>query len=209
MDRPAYGKKRPKASQPPADPGETATAAPRSGRAARDGQRKPRKPNFVTRTVNHWCNRLLGAVSERSLAAQEAEYAAHRTTRDYVWNSLGIGAWGMVFPVLTVVVTQLVGVEQAGMFSMAFVTGMLLMYLANYGVRTYQVSDLDEAHSFSDYQLNRWITCALMVAVGVAYCSIRGYAQDMFTISLGVYVYKMVDGLADVYEGRLQHVDKL
>ena len=159
--------------------------------------------------MNHWCNRLLGAVSERSLAAQEEQYAAHRTTRDYVWNSLGIGAWGMVFPVLTVVVTQLVGVEQAGMFSMAFVTGMLLMFLANYGVRTYQVSDLDEAHSFSDYQLNRWITCALMVAVGVAYCSIRGYAQDMFTISLGVYVYKMVDGLADVYEGRLQQVDKL
>lgn len=182
----------------------------RAGRGARDAKaRKPRKPNFVTRTVNHWCNRLLGAVSERSLAAQEEQYAAHRTTRDYVWNSLGIGAWGMVFPVLTVVVTQLVGVEQAGMFSMAFVTGMLLMFLANYGVRTYQVSDLDETHSFSDYQLNRWITCAIMVAVGVAYCSIRGYAQDMFTISLGVYAYKMVDGLADVYEGRLQQVDKL
>ena len=140
---------------------------------------------------------------------RQEQYAAHRTTRDYVWNSIGIGAWGMVFPILTVVVTQLVGVEQAGMFSMAFVTGMLLMYLANYGVRTYQVSDLDERHSFSDYQLNRWITCAIMVAVGFAYCSIRGYASDMFTISLGVYMYKMVDGLADVYEGRLQQVDKL
>ena len=40
-------------------------------------------------------------------------------------------------------------------------------------------------HSFSDYQLNRWITCAIMVAVGFAYCSIRGYASDMFTISRG------------------------
>lgn len=182
-----------------------ASARARQGEAAK----KPHKPNFITRQVNHWCNRLLGAVSERSLAAQDEQYAAHRTTRDYVWNSVGIGAWGMVFPILTVVVTQLVGVEQAGMFSMAFVTGMLLMFLANYGVRTYQVSDLDERHSFSDYQLNRWITCAIMVIVGVAYCSIRGYASDMFTISLGVYVYKMVDGLADVYEGRLQQVDKL
>ena len=192
--------------------GESAGDASRrnQGRSSRDGKaRKPRKPNFVTRQVNHWCNRLLGAVSERSLAQQEEEYAAHRTTRDYVWNSIGIGAWGMVFPVLTVVVTQLVGVEQAGMFSMAFVTGMLLMYLANYGVRTYQVSDLDEAHSFSDYQANRWITCAVMVAAGAAYCMIRGYSDEMFTISLGVYVYKMVDGLADVYEGRLQQVDKL
>ena len=152
---------------------------------------------------------MLGAVSERSLADQEEEYAAHRTTRDYVWNTVGVGAWGMVFPILTVVVTQLVGVEQAGMFSMAFVTGMLLMYLANYGVRTYQVSDVTEEHSFSDYQINRLITCAFMVLVGVAYCMVRGYESQMFTISLGVYLYKMVDGLADVYEGRLQQVDKL
>ena len=129
---------------------------------------------------------MLGAVSERSLADQEEEYAAHRTTRDYVWNTVGVGAWGMVFPVLTVVVTQLVGVEQAGMFSMAFVTGMLLMFLANYGVRTYQVSDVTEAHSFSDYQINRWITCAFMVLVGVVYCTVRGYESQMFTISLGV-----------------------
>lgn len=202
--------------QPVRDRGAHALASPSdttpflgASERPRRGAAKPRKPNFITRSVNHWCNRLLGAVSERSLAAQEAEYAAHRTTRDYVWNSVGIGAWGMVFPILTVVVTQLVGVEQAGMFSMAFVTGMLLMFLANYGVRTYQVSDLDEAHSFSDYQVNRWITCAAMVVVGIAYCSIRGYGADMFTISLGVYLYKMIDGLADVYEGRLQQMDKL
>lgn len=169
----------------------------------------PRKPNFITRAVNNWWNRLLGAVSEGSLAGQEAEYAAHRTSRDYVWNTIGFAAWGMVFPILTVVVTQLVGVEQAGMFSLAFVTGMLLMILANYGVRTYQVSDVNEEHSFSDYQMNRWITCAVMVLVGIGYCMVRGYESQMFTISLGVYVYKMVDGLADVYEGRLQQMDKL
>ena len=44
-----------------------------------------------------------------------------------------------------------------------------LMILANYGVRTYQVSDVTEEHSFSDYQINRLITCAFMVLVGVAY----------------------------------------
>ena len=155
----------------------------------RQATSKRRKPNFITKGVNRWCNRLLGAVSERSLADQEEEYAAHRTTRDYVWNT--------------------VGVEQAGMFSLAFVTGTLLMILANYGVRTYQVSDVTEEHSFSDYQINRLITCAFMVLVGVAYCMVRGYESQMFTISLGVYLYKMVDGLADVYEGRLQQVDKL
>ena len=172
-------------------------------------RKKKRKPTFVTRTVNGWCNRLLGAVSDRSLAEQEEEYAAHRTTRDFVWNTIGVGAWGMVFPLLTIVVTQLVGVEQAGMFSLAFVTGLMLMFVANYGVRAYQVSDIHEEHSFSDYQINRLLTCIVMILAGVAYCAIRGYTDQMLFISVGVYIYKMVDGLADVYEGRLQQVDKL
>lgn len=167
------------------------------------------KENPITRLVNQWFDRVMGAVSEGSLSDQEEEYASHRTKRDYVWNTVGVAAWGCVFPILTVVATQLAGVEQAGMFSMAFVAGTLLMILANFGVRTYQVSDVEEKHTFKDYQINRWITCVVMVAVGVLYCSIRGYGEEMFYISMGVYLYKMIDGLADVYEGRLQQVDKL
>lgn len=178
-----------------------------TGASSRRGSR-PKRQNIVTRTVNQWCNRLLGAVSEGSLD-QEEEYASHRTTRDYICNTIGAGAWGMVFPLLTIVVTQLCGVEQAGMFSMAFIIGSLLMIVANYGARTYQVSDIDEKHSFVDYQINRVLTCIAMLVIAAVYCNIRGYDSQMFTICMGVCVYKMVDGLADVYEGRLQQMDKL
>ena len=179
-------------------------AGPRGTQASR----KPKKQNAVKRAVNQWCNRLLGIVSEGSFD-QEEEYESHRTTRDYICNTIGTGAWGMVFPFLTVVVTQLVGVEQAGMFSMAFIIGTLLMIVANYGVRTYQVSDIDESHSFTDYQINRYLTCIAMLVIAAVYCSIRGYDSQMFTICMGVCFYKMIDGLADVYEGRLQQMDKL
>lgn len=170
--------------------------------------RKPRKTNPVKKAVNDWCNRLLGVVSEGSFD-QEEEFASHKTTRDYICNTIGTGAWGMVFPILTIVVTQLCGVEQAGMFSMAFIIGTLLMIIGNYGMRTYQVSDIAESHSFSDYQISRIITCIVMMVVAYVYCGIRGYSEQMFTICMGVCVYKMVDGLADVYEGRLQQKDKL
>ncbi len=193
-------------------PGRTEGAEQPGGqqsRRGRQGHGKQRKPNFVTRLVNHWCNRLLGAVSSRNLSQQQAEYESGRTTRDFVWNSIGVGVWGMVFPILTIVVTQLVGVEQAGMFSLAFVTALMLMFVGNYGVRTYQASDLDEEHSFADYQVHRIVTVAVMIVAGIAYCYLRGYGTEMFTISMGVYAYKAADALADVYEGRLQQVDKL
>lgn len=179
-----------------------------SGRRNGRKHQRPRKQSAVKRVINRWCNRLLGVVTEGSFD-QEEEFESHRTSRDYICNTIGTGVWGVVFPILTIVVTQLSGVEQAGMFSMAFIIGTLLMIIGNYGVRTYQVSDIGEAHSFFDYQVNRWITCIVMMLVAYAYCSFRGYDQDMFTICMAVCTYKMVDGLADVYEGRLQQMDKL
>lgn len=169
----------------------------------------PHKQNLIARVVNNWFDRVMGAMKDGGLSNSNAEYASHRTKRDFIWNSIGSASWAFIFPVVTMVSTQLVGLEQAGMISMAFVVGILLMFLGNYGVRTYQISDMDDDHSFMDYQVNRWITCILMVLVGWAYCSIRGYASEMFTISMAVIFYKMVDALADVYEGRLQQEDKL
>ncbi|WP_294421574.1 hypothetical protein [uncultured Senegalimassilia sp.] len=200
-------------------PGQQATAAmpggqptetmPRGKHGKRSRNGKPRKKSFVTRKVEAWCSRVLGAVSGDGLAEQEAEYASGRTTRDYVWNTVGVGLWGMVFPVLTIVVTQLAGAEQAGMFSLAFVTALLLMFVGNYGVRNFQASDLDEEYSFADYQVNRVLTVVIMLVAGITYCKLRGYTDQMWLMSLGVYLYKAVDALADVYEGRLQQVDKL
>ena len=196
----------PTAAMPGAQATETMPRG-KHGKRARNG--KPRKKSFVTRKVEAWCSRVLGAVSGDGLAEQEAEYASGRTTRDYVWNTVGVGLWGMVFPVLTIVVTQLAGAEQAGMFSLAFVTALLLMFVGNYGVRNFQASDLDEEYSFADYQANRVLTVVIMLVAGITYCKFRGYTDQMWLMSLGVYLYKAVDALADVYEGRLQQVDKL
>lgn len=170
---------------------------------------RKKEPGPIARLVDAWWTRLLSSIYEGSLSTQEAECESGETVRDYLWNTIGVGVWGAVFPVLTVVATQLAGPEQAGMFSMAFVAGTLLMILSNYGVRTFQVSDIDQTSSFNSYQVNRWLTSLLALGAGWLYCSLRGYDTHMFALSMGVYVYKIVDGLADVYEGRLQQEDKL
>ena len=181
-----------------ATPGRTRGAAPAK-----------REPGPLSRLANAWWTRLIESVYDGGLSAQEAEYESGETRRDYLWNTVGVGAWGMVFPVLTVVATQLAGTEQAGRFSMAFAAGTLLMFLTNYGVRNFQVSDIDEHSSFASYQVNRWITSILALVVGLLYCTIRDYGPSMLMLSMGVYAYKVVDGLADVYEWRLQQADKL
>lgn len=188
-----------------------ATRARARTRAADRGRRWRRAgaPSALSRLINAWWTRLLQSVYHGSLSAQEAEYTEHETRRDYLWNTAGTAIWGFSFPALTIVATQLVGVEQAGMFSMAFVTGTLLMIAANYGVRTFQVSDIDERASFASYQVNRLITGVGAFLVGILYCAWRGYDPAMWAICMGVYLYKVIDGVADVFEGRLQQADKL
>lgn len=170
---------------------------------------KPRKQNWITRQVNQWFDRVVGAMKGDGLAEQEAIYGSHQTTRDFLWNSIGTACWSFVFPVVTMVSTQLVGVEQAGRISMAFVIGLLLMFVGNFGTRAYQASDIKREHSFMDYQATRWVTCVLMLLAGWWYCGFRGYTGDMNAIVTAVLVYRCVDALADVYEGRLQQCDKL
>ena len=58
-------------------PGAQATEAmPRGKHGKRSRNGKPRKKSFVTRKVEAWCSRVLGAVSGDGLAEQEAEYAS-------------------------------------------------------------------------------------------------------------------------------------
>ena len=185
------------------------TRGKRGGKSKSRTQAPDKQPGLLARAVNDWWNRLITAVFGGKFSEQTEQYLAHQTKRDYVCNTIGQAAWGMLFPLLTMVATWFVGAEQAGLFSMAFTVGTLLLFLANYGVRTYQVSDLDDMRSFFDYQINRFITCAAMLLVGWMWCKFRGYDGYMFSICMGVLVFRAVDGLADVYEGRLQQKDKL
>ena len=172
-------------------------------------QRRTRRTRPLRRLVYGWWDRIFGAAREGSWSEAEERYGSGQTTKDFVFNTAGLTAWGMMFPVFTILITQLLGTEQAGMFSLAFVTGNVLMIIATYGVRPYQCSDIEEKHSFKDYAVARWITCAVMLVVGLAYVALRGFAAEMFAMMVGVFVFRMVDGLADVYEGRLQQADKL
>ncbi len=179
----------------------------KNGKRQKVARRNPL--SLITRLVNDWADRVLGAMKDGGLSEAEERYESHRTSKDFKWNTLGSASWSLVFPVVTMVSTQIVGVERAGMISMAFVIGLLLMFVGNFGTRAYQASDLNEDHSFIDYQVSRWLTCALMLLCGWGYATLRGYSGEMMDVMNAVIIYRAVDALADVYEGRLQQVDKL
>lgn len=171
--------------------------------------RRPMRAPWPVRIVNDWWDRLISATVGKTLNTQGQLYDSGRTMADYVLNTAGLAAWGVLFPMLTIIATRLAGTDGAGAFSLAFTTATLLMYVGSYGVRTYQVSDVDETESFASYLLQRILTCLIMLVAVAAYCSIRGAVGDELLIIVGACGYRAVDACADVFEGRMQQVDKL
>ena len=167
-------------------------------------RRRPQQRQRVTLAsiINGWWERLFSAVFGGTWDQQPHMYESGCGGRDYLLNTLGSVAWGALFPLLTVVATQLSGAERAGHFTMAFTTATLLLYVGNYGVKTFQISDLEETESFSSYRAHRLLTCLFMLLIGFAYCAIRGYDSEMWLISAGAYGFRAIDALDDTYEAR-------
>ena len=178
-------------------------------KAQRRRQHKAPRHGSLSDIVNGWWERLFSVAFGGDWDDQPRLYESGQGARDYLLNTLGSIAWGTLFPLLTVVATQLSGAEHAGQFNMAFTTATLLLYVGNYGVKTYQVSDITETESFASYQVQRLLTCLLMLLIGFGYCFVRRYDHDMWLISAGAYAFRAIDALADAYEARLQQQDKL
>ncbi len=129
--------------------------------------------------------------------------------QSYLWNTIGsiLGAGSSFF--LLLCVTRTVGVNEGGIFSLAFASAQLLLTLGKYGVRSYQATDVSKVVSASTYLIARIITCiAMLVMCGVVIVLFR-YDGHKAGIVFAVCVMKMVDAVEDVYHGQLQLCNKL
>lgn len=132
---------------------------------------------------------------------------------NYIWNAIGgmLNAGQSVL--VLIIVTRVCGLEAAGLYSIAFATGNLFMYLGNYGVRNYQVSDVDERFPFRSYILHRLLTVALMLLAAAVYCAyslLRGAYSPAKTMTVAAMcLLKAIDCLEEVLEGRLHQRGRL
>ena len=83
----------------------------------------------------------------------------------YIWNTLSATFFAVQSMIALIVITHTSGQEDAGIFSIAYAVGSLMYYIGEYGVRKYQVSDVNEEMTFTDYHSHRLAACAVMLLV--------------------------------------------
>lgn len=131
----------------------------------------------------------------------------------YAWNSLSGLMFAMQSALMLIVIMRTNGLEDAGIFSIGYAIASLMSIIGEYGVRKYQVSDINEEIDFTDYHFHRIITCLTMFIVVFSYLLtffLRGqYSLNKFLVILFIGMLKVVESYADVFYSRYQQLRRL
>lgn len=131
----------------------------------------------------------------------------------YIWNTWGAMLNSFQSVLILMVISRIDPVNDAGIFTIAFAIGNLMLTIGQYGIRQFQVSDVQEKYTFREYVWARIITSSLMVIVSVLYVGMH-YCTGAYDLKKTIAVFliclsKTVDSVEDVFQGRLQQRERL
>lgn len=135
------------------------------------------------------------------------------TIRGGLWNT----ASGMInagqSAVILIFISACMGIEAAGVFSIAYAVANLLMTVAKYGIRNYQVTDVAEKYTFQEYLVMRMVTVTGTFIFLLFYlwykCQFGGYSLEKAVVVCLIVVWKFIDAMEDVYYGMYQQRGRL
>lgn len=132
---------------------------------------------------------------------------------NYIWNTVAGLLNAAEAVILSMAITRITNLVDAGILTIAFATANLFVTLGKFGVRNYQVTDTAEKFSFSTYLRVRVITAVIMIIVSLGYCMqgiiIKDYslykAGSIFCMCM-IYV---IEAVGDVFCGKYQKMGRL
>ena len=134
--------------------------------------------------------------------------------KDIFWNTLGLLTYSAVSLLISIVIINISGSIEGGIFSFGFSTlGRLIYIVSFFGIRPMHIVDIKYRHSFNDY-LQFGIKSALLALFsGIVFILLRyffgNYTIMKSVLLLVLVVHATIDGFSDYYECEYQRVNRL
>ncbi|MBP3201500.1 MAG: hypothetical protein J6M39_07635 [Lachnospiraceae bacterium] len=134
--------------------------------------------------------------------------------KDIVWNTLGTITYSAVSLLLSVVIINICGNIEGGIFSFGFSTFAHLIFIISFfGIRPMHIVDIKYRYSFKDYVHFGIKTFLISIFAGICYISFRyingNYNSIKSILLLILVLHGALDGFADYFECEYQRVNKL
>ena len=89
--------------------------------------------------------------------------------KNFIWNIIGTGFNAFNSLLFMIIVTRINGINDAGIFTLAFSTACITYVIGIYAGRIYQVTEPDKTISDKDYIINRRITTIIMIIMTIIF----------------------------------------
>ena len=124
--------------------------------------------------------------------------------KNFIWNIIGttFNAFNSLF--FMIIITRVNGLENAGIFTLAFSTACILYIIGIYAGRIYQVTEASKEITDKDYIANRIISCIIMIVIVIFFVIINQYDVYKSSILIILTMYKALEAFSDVLYGIMQ-----
>ena len=129
--------------------------------------------------------------------------------RNLIWNLLGTGLNSFNSLFFLIIVTRINGIDEAGVFTLAFSTACILYIVGIYTGRVYQVSENNKEISDKDYIVNRIISFFIMMILVIIFTLVKNYDIKKSIIFILLALFKGIEAISDVFYGIMQKNDIL
>ncbi len=126
-----------------------------------------------------------------------------------LWNAAGNITYMGCQWVITVLVTVIGGLTDAGVLSIAMSISATLQTLAAFGIRNFQVSDIRGQYTDSCYVSFRILTCAVTLPVCLSVALLGQYFGGQLVAVLWFMIFRLAECFSDVLHGIAQKNDRL
>lgn len=101
------------------------------------------------------------------------------------------------------IITRVIGLDDAGMFTFAYANANLFFLIGKYGMKPFQASDQREQYTFTVYFASRVMTSFIMLVLTVFYltysATINNYSSAKLTVCIVICIFKIPDTFEDVF----------
>ena len=120
------------------------------------------------------------------------------------WNTWGNLLYYGTQWAITVLVARMLGYRAAGIYNLAMSITNIFAGLAGFGIRNYQISDINDKYSTQDYATNRLLTIAISFFLCVVFVLINDYDTYSAICICAYMVFRLSDATFDLFSAIYQ-----
>lgn len=125
-----------------------------------------------------------------------------------LWYPLGMMTFSASSIFLLIFITRFFGTIDSGIFAISWAVCQQMYSLGLFGTRNFQIADVEDRYTFSQYYSSKFFSVFLMLLGCVVYSTFLNLSSSKLIMSVLLTILMITEVFADVFAGHMQKMGK-